>query len=127
MIERFSSGSRYEDVAGYSRAVRCGPFVLVAGTTATGPDGEIVGVGDAYLQTQTTLANVEAALRMADARLSDVVQTRLYVTDIETWPGVSRAHAETFGEIRPVTALVEVSRLVDPRMLVEIEAVAYVG
>lgn len=124
-IERFSSDSPYEGQVGYSRAVRCGLFVFVAGTTATGPDGELVGAGDAYAQTRQTLANVEAALHGAGAALADTVQTRLYVTDIERWEEVGRAHAEAFGDIRPVTAMVEVARLIEPEMLVEIEAVAY--
>ena len=127
MIERFSSESGFEPLVGYSRAVRCGPFVLVAGTTATGPGGELVGVGDAYAQARQALANVEEALRRAGTVLADVVQTRVYVTDIERWEEVGRAHAETFAEIRPVTTMIEVARLIDPRMLVEIEAIAYVG
>jgi enamine deaminase RidA (YjgF/YER057c/UK114 family) len=107
--------------------VRCGPFVFIAGTTATGADGELVGEGDAYAQTRQALANVGAALGRASADLADLVQTRLYVTDIERSEEVGRAHAEVFGEIRPVTAMVEVARLIDPQMLVEIEATAYLG
>ena len=125
MIERFSSESRFEPLVGYSRAVRCGPLVLVAGTTATGRDGELVGEGDPYAQTHQALSNVEAALRLAGAELRDVVQTRLYVTDIERFEQVGRAHAEVFGAIRPVTGMIEVARLIDPKMLVEIEATAY--
>lgn len=127
MIERFSSGGTFEEKVGYSRAVRCGPFVLVAGTTATGADGELVGVGDAYAQTRQTIENIAAALAQAGAGLSDVVQTRMYVTDIDRWEEVGRAHAEAFGRVRPVAAMVEVARLIDPRMLVEIEAVAYLA
>lgn len=125
MIERFSSNSPFEAAVGYSRAVRCGPFVFVAGTTATGPDGELLGVGDARAQARQSIANVAAALATAGAGLADVVQTRMYVTDIDRWEEIGDAHAEAFGEIRPVTAMVEVARLIDPRMLVEIEAVAY--
>ena len=124
-IERFGSGTRWEPVVGYSRAVRAGPLVLVAGTTATGPDGTLVGGDDAYEQTRQALANVEAALSKAGASLSDVIQTRMYVTDIDRWEEVGRAHGELFAQIRPVTAMVEVSRLIDPAMLVEVEAVAY--
>jgi enamine deaminase RidA (YjgF/YER057c/UK114 family)/carbonic anhydrase/acetyltransferase-like protein (isoleucine patch superfamily) len=124
-FERFSSETRWERAVGYSRAVRAGSLVFVAGTTATGEDGVLVGEGDAYAQTRHALANVEAALRQAGAVLADVVQTRLYVRDIARWEEVGRAHAEVFGEIRPVTAMVEVSALVDPRMLVEVEATAF--
>lgn len=125
-IERFSSGAKWEPVVGYSRAVRAGPFVLVAGTTATGADGEIVGIGDAYEQTRQAFRNVQEALRRAEASLEQVVQTRIYVTDIDRWEEVGRAHGEVFGDIRPVTAMVEVSRLIDPAMLVEVEATAYI-
>jgi enamine deaminase RidA (YjgF/YER057c/UK114 family) len=127
VIERFSSASRFERPIGYSRAVRAGPLVFVAGRTATGPDGELVGEGDPYLQTRQALANVERDLAEAGAGLVDVVQTRLYVTDIARCQEVGRAHGEVFGEIRPVTAMVEVSALVDPRMFVEIEATAWTG
>ena len=126
-VERFSSGSRWEAAVGYSRAVRAGPFVFVAGTTATASDGRIVGEGDAYVQTRRALANVEAALSEAGATLVDVVQTRLYVRDIARWEEVGRAHAEVFGEDPPATAMVEVSALIDPRMLVEVEATAIRG
>lgn len=125
-IERFSSGAKWEPVVGYSRAVRAGPFVLVAGTTATGADGEIVGIGDAYEQTRQAFRNVQEALRRAEASLEQVVQTRIYVTDIDRWEEVGRAHGEVFGDIRPVTAMVEVGRLIDPAMLVEVEATAYI-
>lgn len=123
-IERFGSGTKWEPIVGYSRAVAAGPFVFVAGTTATGEDGDIVGGDSAYEQTRHALANLERALVSAGASLKDVVQTRLYVTDIERWDEVARAHGEVFADIRPVTAMVEVSRLIDPVMLVEIEAIA---
>ena len=114
-------------MAGYSRAVRAGPLVFVSGTTATGADGELLGIGDAYEQTRQALRNVEEALGRAGAGLPDVVQTRMFVTDISRFEQVGRAHAECFPESPPSTSMVEVSRLVDPRMLVEIEAIAYVG
>ena len=110
-IRRFTSGSRWEPIVGYSRAVRAGPLVLVAGTTATGPDGERVGEDGPYAQTRQALRNVEAALGLAGARVADVVQTRLYVTDVARWEQVARAHGEVFGDVRPVTAMVEVSGL----------------
>ncbi|CAN5764763.1 RidA family protein [soil metagenome] len=127
MVSRFGSGTPWEPVVGYSRAVRAGPFVFVAGTTATDTDGQVAGDDGAYEQTLRALHNLRAALERAGAGLEDVVQTRLYVTDIEIWEEVGRAHDEVFGDIRPVTAMVEVSRLIDPRMRVEIEAVAYLG
>ena len=125
--QRFSSETRWEAVAGYSRAVRAGPLVFVSGTTATGADGELLGIGDAYEQARQALRNVEDALARAGAGLADVVQTRMFVTDISRFEQVGRAHAECFAETPPSTSMVEVSRLVDPRMLVEIEAIAYVG
>ncbi len=124
-VERFGSGAKWEPLVGYSRVVRAGPFLLVAGTTATDEAGAIVGVGDAYEQTRQALRNVEKALVRAGASLEDVVRTRMYVTDIDRWEEIGRAHGDFFSEIRPVTAMVEVSRLIDPAMLVEIEATAY--
>jgi enamine deaminase RidA (YjgF/YER057c/UK114 family) len=126
MIERHGSGAPWEARVGYSRAVRCGPFVLVSGTAAVGADGAVVAPGDAYGQAVHALDVISDALARAGARLDQVVQTRMYVTDITRWEEVGRAHAERFHNVRPVTSMVEVAALIDPRMLVEIEATAYV-
>jgi enamine deaminase RidA (YjgF/YER057c/UK114 family) len=126
-VERHGSGVPYEPIVGYSRVVRAGPHVWVAGCTATMEGGAIAGHGDPYVQARQCLSNLEAALATVGAVVADVVRTRMFVTDISQWEAVGRAHGEVFGDIRPVTSMLGVSALLDPRMMVEIEADAYVG
>lgn len=124
--ESFQSAAPWETLVGYSRAVRTGPFIAITGCAAIGPDGRLVGEGDAYRQAQRCIEVIDEVLQKAGANLADVVRTRIFVTDIDRWEEVGRAHREAFGEIRPATTMVEVSRLIDPAMLVEIEADAIV-
>nr|WP_262342801.1 RidA family protein [Haloplanus rubicundus] len=122
--ERYASGTEWESTVGYSRAIRAGNEIHVSGTTATDDDGQVVAPGDPHAQTVRAIENVETALSALDAALSDVVRTRLFVTDIDDWEAIGRAHGDAFADVRPATTMVQVERLIDPEMLVEVEAVA---